>query len=89
MPASTPGDRKPVTPDERLHIASVRPTTSDALGWTGLRAEHLTDPPDTAVELVSRGTYFDGPWITISEGGWTASGGGAPIATSGSATHAL
>ena len=51
MPASTPGDRKPVTPDERLHIASVRPTTSEMLGWSGVRVEHLTDPPDTEVDL--------------------------------------
>jgi AraC family transcriptional regulator len=51
MPASTPDDRKPVTPDERLHIASVRPTTSDLLGWSGVRVEHLTDPPDTEVDL--------------------------------------
>jgi AraC family transcriptional regulator len=51
MPDRTSGDRLPVTPDERLHIASVRPTTSDALGWTGLRAEHLTDPPDRELNL--------------------------------------
>jgi len=38
---------------------------------------------------VSRSTYFDGPGITISEGRWTASGGGAPVVASGSATHAL
>ena len=35
----------------RLDIAAVRPTTSDLLGWTGVRAEHLTDPPDTEVDL--------------------------------------
>jgi AraC family transcriptional regulator len=35
----------------RLDIAAVRPTTSDLLGWTGVRAEHLTDPPDTQVDL--------------------------------------
>jgi AraC family transcriptional regulator len=51
MSAGTPNDRKPVTPDERLRIASVRPTTSDLLGWSGVRAEHLTDPPDTEVDL--------------------------------------
>jgi AraC family transcriptional regulator len=32
-------------------MAAVRPTTSDLLGWTGLRVEHLTGPPDTEVDL--------------------------------------
>ena len=35
MQGATPLDRKPVTPEERLHLASVRPTTSEALGWSG------------------------------------------------------
>jgi AraC family transcriptional regulator len=43
--------RRPVRPDERLHLAGVRPATSAALGWSGVRAEHLTDPPDTEVDL--------------------------------------
>jgi AraC family transcriptional regulator len=51
MPAGAQGDRKPVTPDERLTIAAVRPATSAALGWTGVRAEHLTRPPDAEVEV--------------------------------------
>jgi AraC family transcriptional regulator len=51
MPDHTPGDRKPVTPDERLRIASVRPTTSAALGWPGVRVEHLTGPLDSEVDV--------------------------------------
>jgi AraC family transcriptional regulator len=51
MPARTQGAGRPIGPVARLDIAAVRPTSSDLLGWTGLRAEHLTDPPDTAVDL--------------------------------------
>jgi AraC family transcriptional regulator len=51
MPAGTPSDRGPVTPTERLDIASVRPMTSDRLGWSGVRAEHLVAPPDAEVDV--------------------------------------
>ena len=51
MPARTQGAGRPIRPEARLDIAAVRPTTSEPLGWTGLRAEHLTDPPDTEVDL--------------------------------------
>jgi AraC family transcriptional regulator len=51
MPGQFQENRNPVMPDERLHIASVRPTTSGALGWSGVRAEHLTDPPDGEVDV--------------------------------------
>jgi hypothetical protein len=51
MPDRTQGVGRPIRPEARLDIAAVRPATSDLLGWTGLRAEHLTDPPDTEVDL--------------------------------------
>jgi AraC family transcriptional regulator len=51
MPGQFQDNRNPVTPDEGLHIASVYPTTSGALGWSGVRAEHLTDPPDSEVDV--------------------------------------
>jgi AraC family transcriptional regulator len=51
MPDRTQGAGRPIGPEVRLDIAAVRPATSDLLGWTGLRAEHLTDPPDTEVDL--------------------------------------
>jgi AraC family transcriptional regulator len=51
MPADTPRVQEPVTPTERLDVASVRPTTSDLLGWSGVRAEHLVAPPDAEVDV--------------------------------------
>jgi AraC family transcriptional regulator len=64
MPDSAQGDREPVTPDERLFIASVRPTTSDPLGWSGVRAEHLTSPPDAEVDLPPTTHH----WIILNHG---------------------
>ena len=51
MPDHAPGDDRPVTPDERLDLAAVQPTTSRSLGWSGVRAEHHTEPPDNEVDL--------------------------------------
>jgi AraC family transcriptional regulator len=51
MPAHPPDGPGPVRPEERLRLAGVRPATSGALGWSGVRVEHLTDPPDTEVDL--------------------------------------
>jgi AraC family transcriptional regulator len=64
MPTHRQSERKPVTPDERLAIASVRPTTSDRLGWSGLRAEHLTDPPDAEVDLPPTTHH----WLIVNHG---------------------
>jgi AraC family transcriptional regulator len=64
MPGRTRGDGKPVRPDERLEIAAVRPTTSDPLGWSGLRAEHLTDPPDAEVDLPPTTHH----WLILNHG---------------------
>jgi hypothetical protein len=44
MPDHTQEVERLVTPDERLELAAVRPTTSKPLGWSGVRAEHLIDP---------------------------------------------
>jgi AraC family transcriptional regulator len=57
-------DLEPVTPDERLHLASVRPTTSDLLGWSGVRVEHLTDPPDAEVDLPPTTHH----WLVLNHG---------------------
>jgi AraC family transcriptional regulator len=51
MPGRFRDDGLAVTPQEQLRIASVRPTTSDGLGWSGLRAEHLSNPPDAEVDV--------------------------------------
>jgi AraC family transcriptional regulator len=51
MPAHAQQEDRPVTPDERLELAAVRPTTSKPLGWSGVRAEHLIDPADAEVDL--------------------------------------
>jgi hypothetical protein len=64
MSRGTPDERKPVTPDERLHIASVRPTTSAPLGWSGVRAEHLTNPPDAEVDLPPTTRH----WLVLNHG---------------------
>jgi AraC family transcriptional regulator len=64
MSEGTQQDRLPVTPDERLHIASVRPTTSDPLGWSGVRAEHLTNPPDAEVDLPPTTHH----WLVLNHG---------------------
>jgi AraC family transcriptional regulator len=57
-------ERTPVTPDERLHLAAVRPLTSEALGWSGVRAEHLTNPPDAEVDLPPTTHH----WLVLSQG---------------------
>jgi AraC family transcriptional regulator len=57
-----------VTPDERLHIASVRPTTSAGLGWSGLRAEHLANPTDAEVDLPPTTQH----WLVLDLGPATA-----------------
>jgi AraC family transcriptional regulator len=64
MSRRTQDDRTPVTPDERLHLASVRPTTSEALGWSGVRAEHLTNPPDAEVDLPPTTQH----WLILNHG---------------------
>jgi AraC family transcriptional regulator len=64
MSARAQGDRKPVTPNQRLHIASVRPTTSDALGWSGVRAEHLVAPPDAEVDVPPTTHH----WLVLNHG---------------------
>ena len=51
MPAGAQDAVSPIRPKERLDVAAVRPTTSDPLGWTGVRVEHLSDPPATEVDL--------------------------------------
>jgi AraC family transcriptional regulator len=53
-----------VSPDERLRIASVRPLTSDPLGWSGVRAEHLRNPPDAEV-AVPPTTHH---WLMLNHG---------------------
>jgi len=62
MPKHSQGGRRSVPPDERLHLAGVRPATSGALGWSGVRAEHLTDPPDTEVDLPPTTHH----WLSLS-----------------------
>jgi AraC family transcriptional regulator len=64
MPGQSHGERRPVTPEERLHLASVRPTTSDGLGWVGLRAEHLVNPPDAEVDLPPTTQH----WLVLDQG---------------------
>jgi AraC family transcriptional regulator len=64
MQGATPLDRKPVTPEERLHLASVRPKTSEALGWSGVRAEHLTNTPDSEVDLPPTTHH----WLVLNQG---------------------
>ena len=52
MPDRTRGDRKPVTPDERLDFLPYPPAaTSGPLGWSGLRVEHFQGNPDVEVNL--------------------------------------
>jgi AraC family transcriptional regulator len=68
MPDQFHDDGPPVTPQERLDIASVRPATSDGLGWSGLRAEHLTNPADAEVDLP--GTTHH--WLLLDHGPATA-----------------
>ena len=52
MPARTQGDRKLVTPDERLDFLPYPPAaTSGPLGWSGLRVEHFQGAPDLEVHL--------------------------------------
>jgi AraC family transcriptional regulator len=58
------GGPRPVAPDERLRLAGVRPATSGALGWSGVRAEHLTDPPDNEVDLPPTTHH----WLCLSHG---------------------
>jgi AraC family transcriptional regulator len=64
MLASAQGDRKPVTPDERLDAAAVRPTTSSQLGWSGVRAEYLTRPPDAEVDVPPTTHH----WLILNHG---------------------
>jgi AraC family transcriptional regulator len=64
MQAGAPGDRKPVTPDERLDAAAVRPTTSAQLGWSGVRAEYLTRPPDAEVDVPPTTHH----WLILNHG---------------------
>jgi AraC family transcriptional regulator len=64
MSAGAHSDRDPVTPARRLEIASVHPMTSDRLGWSGVRAEHLVDPPDAEVDVPPT-TYH---WLIINHG---------------------
>jgi hypothetical protein len=52
-----------VTPDERLEIAALQPTTSERLRWPGLRAEHLTDPPGRELDLP--GTTYH--WLIFNQ----------------------
>jgi AraC family transcriptional regulator len=68
MPAHPQEGPRPVAPDERLHLAGVRPATSGALGWSGVRAEHLTAPPDTEVDLPPTTHH----WLSLSHGLATA-----------------
>jgi AraC family transcriptional regulator len=54
MQRDTPGNRKPLTPDERLRAYPLTPVASSApLGWSGLRVEHYRGIAD--VELDSPG----------------------------------
>jgi AraC family transcriptional regulator len=64
MPNRPPGGDAPLTPDERLEVAAVRPTTSKLLGWSGVRAEHLTNPPDTEVDLPATTHH----WLILNQG---------------------
>jgi AraC family transcriptional regulator len=64
MPTKPQGGHKPIPPDERLRLAGVRPTTSSALGWSGVRAEHLTDPPDSEVDLPPTSHH----WLVLNHG---------------------
>jgi hypothetical protein len=52
MTASTPDQRKPVTPDERLSLLPLPPVASSAaLGWPGLRVEHYRGESDVELEI--------------------------------------
>jgi AraC family transcriptional regulator len=64
MPASPQGAQNPVTPDERLAIASVRPTTSAPLGWIGVRAEHLSAPAHCEVDVPPTTHH----WLILNHG---------------------
>jgi AraC family transcriptional regulator len=68
MPSQLQQDGRPVTPEERLRIAAVRPMTSDGLGWSGLRAEHLTKPADAEVDLPGTTQH----WLVLDQGPATA-----------------
>jgi len=64
IPTQLRDSRELVTPDERLHSASVRPATSGPLGWSGIRAEHLAYPPDTEVDVPPTTDH----WLALSHG---------------------
>jgi AraC family transcriptional regulator len=53
MQPTTQGPGEPVGPEARLEFASLQAAaeTSDVLGWSGVRAEHLSDPPDREIEI--------------------------------------
>src|SRR5262245_30749408 len=64
MTALIQDGREAVAPDERLRVASVRPATSDRLGWLGIRAEHLAYPPDNEVDVPPTTHH----WLSFSHG---------------------
>jgi AraC family transcriptional regulator len=52
MPAHAQGDRKPVTPEERLDFLPYGPAASSApLGWSNLRVEHFQGNPDLELSM--------------------------------------
>jgi AraC family transcriptional regulator len=52
MSASSQGDRKPVTPEERLDFLPYGPAASSApLGWSNLRVEHFQGHPDLELSM--------------------------------------
>jgi hypothetical protein len=64
MTALLQGGTQPVKPDVRLRLASVWPVTSSPLGWSGIRAEHLSSPADCEVDVAP--TTHD--WLVLNHG---------------------